>query len=302
MTAAETTDTHSRRREAHRGRRASSWRAAPRMVRRIVLYAVLLGLSFLFALPFLWQFGAAFKTNAEILEPGLNLIPDSLNLENFDKALNSVPFDLWFYNSLFIAVLGTIGATLSSAFCAYGFAVLRARGSSLCFGLALITIFIPFEALLIPEFILFSELGWLNTPMPLILPWCFGGGAFNIFLMRQFFKGLPHDLVDAARLDGASEFRIFWQVMLPLTVPALTVVAVFHFIYLWNDFLRPLVYLQDTNATTLPVGLSRFVSRFSREWSTLMAGSVMALVPIIVLFAVAQRFIVRGINLSGIKR
>jgi len=120
--------------------------------------------------------------------------------------------------------------------------------------------------------------------------------------MRQFFKGLPHELVDAARIDGASEVRIFWQIMLPLTIPALTVVAVFHFIYIWNDFLRPLVYLQDTTSTTLPVGLSSFVSRFRRDWSILMAGSVMALVPIIVLFAVAQRFIVRGINLSGVKR
>ncbi|MCY4036923.1 MAG: carbohydrate ABC transporter permease, partial [bacterium] len=198
---------HSPRPGARHGLRASGWRASPRVARRIALYAVLIGLSFLFALPFLWQFSAAFKTNAEIIQPGLNLIPDSLRLENFNEALNAVPFDLWFYNSLFIAVLGTIGATLSSAFCAYGFAVLRARGSSLCFGLALITIFIPFEALLIPEFILFSRLGWLNSPLPLILPWCFGGGAFNIFLMRQFFKGLPRDLVDAARLDGASEFR-----------------------------------------------------------------------------------------------
>ncbi|MCY4258156.1 MAG: carbohydrate ABC transporter permease [bacterium] len=284
------------------GSRRTKRRGKPRFVRRGFLYLSLIGLSFLFALPFLWQFGASFKTNAEIIQPGLNLIPESFRLDNFRRAFEEVPFDLWFYNSLFIAVLATIGATLSSAFCAYGFAVLRARGSSLWFGLALVTIFIPFEALLIPEFILFSKLGWLNTPWPLIIPWWFGGGAFNIFLMRQFFKGLPHELVDAARIDGASEVRIFWQIMLPLTIPALTVVAVFHFIYIWNDFLRPLVYLQDTTSTTLPVGLSSFVSRFRRDWSILMAGSVMALVPIIVLFAVAQRFIVRGINLSGVKR
>ena len=270
--------------------------------RRVVLYLVLIGLSFLFALPFLWQASASFKTSAQILEPGLNLIPDSFRLDNYLGALDAVPFSSWFYNSLIIAVLGTLGATLSSAFCAYGFAVLRARGSSFCFALALVTIFLPFEAMLIPEYILFSRLGWLNTPLPLIIPWCFGGGAFNIFLMRQFYKGLPRDLIDAARVDGASEFRIFWRIMLPLTVPALTVVAVFHFIFLWNDFLRPLVYLTDVTATTLPVGLSTFLSRFSRQWAILMAGSFMALVPIVVLFAVAQRYIVKGINLTGVRR
>ena len=273
-----------------------------RLTGRIPIYVLLIGLSCLFVLPFLWQASAAFKSNAQILEPGLNLIPDPFRPENFGKALAAAPFDRWFFNTMFIAVLGTIGATLSSAFCAYGFAILRARGSRYWFGLCLVTILIPFEALLIPEYIVWAKLGWVNTPLPLILPWWLGGGAFNIFLMRQFFKGLPRDLVDAARVDGASEFRIFAQIMLPLTVPALTVVAVFHFIFLWNDFLGPLVYLQDTNATTLPVGLSGFLSRFSRQWSVLMAGSLMALIPVVILFAVAQRYIVRGINLAGVKK
>ena len=269
---------------------------------RVAIYALLIGFSCVFALPFLWQASAAFKTNAQILEPGFNLLPDSFQLGNFVKALEAAPFGKWFFNTAFIAVLGTVGATLSSAYCAYGFAILRARESRLWFSLCLLTILIPFEALLIPEYIVWSKLGWVNTPMPLILPWWLGGGAFNIFLLRQFFKGLPRDLVDAARVDGASEFRIFWKIMLPLTIPALTVVAVFHFIFLWNDFLGPLVYLQDTNATTLPVGLNSFLSRFNKQWAMLMAGSLMALIPIILAFILAQRFIVRGINLAGVKR
>lgn len=273
-----------------------------RFLGRVPVYAVLIGLSCMFAIPFLWQVSAAFKTSAQIVEPGLNLIPDPFVVGNFTKALQSAPFGLWFWNTIVIAVLGTLGATLSSAYCAYGFAILRARGSRLWFGMALLTILIPFEALLIPEYIVWAKLGWVNTPLPLILPWWLGGGAFNIFLMRQFFKGLPRELVDAARVDGASEFRIFWQIMLPLTVPALTVVAVFHFIYLWNDFLGPLVYLQDQNATTLTVGLNSFLNRFNKQWTLLMAGSLMALVPIVFLFAIAQRFIVRGINLAGVKR
>jgi multiple sugar transport system permease protein len=273
-----------------------------RRVGRVPVYILLIGLSCLFAIPFLWQVSAAFKTNAQILEPGLNLIPSPFVPGNFTKALESAPFGRWFFNTAFIAVLGTLGATLSSAYCAYGFAILRARGSRYWFGLCLLTILIPFEALLIPEYIVWSKLGWVNTPLPLILPWWLGGGAFNIFLMRQFFKGLPRDLVDAARVDGASEFRIFWQIMLPLTVPALAVVAVFHFIYLWNDFLGPLVYLQDTNQTTLTVGLNGFLNRFNKQWALLMAGSLMALIPMVIVFILAQRWIVRGINLSGVRR
>lgn len=273
-----------------------------RRLGRILLYGALIGLSLLFALPFLWQISAAFKTNAQILEPGLNLIPEPFQPGNFTKALASAPFDRWFLTTALIAVLGTVGATITSAYCAYGFAVLRARGSRLWFGLALLTILIPFEALLIPQYIVWAKLGWVNTPLPLIIPWWFGGGAFNIFLMRQFLKGLPLDLVDAARVDGASEWRIFWRIMLPLTVPALTVVAVFHFIYLWNDFLGPLVYLQDRDSTTLTVGLNGFLNRFNKQWALLMAGSLMALIPMVVVFVFAQRFIVRGINLAGVRR
>lgn len=273
-----------------------------RRLGRIALYGLLIGLSVLFALPFLWQISAAFKTNAQILEPGLNLIPEPFQPANFAKALASAPFDRWFITTALIAVLGTIGATITSAYCAYGFAVLRARGSRLWFGLALLTILIPFEALLIPQYIVWAKLGWVNTPLPLVLPWWFGGGAFNIFLMRQFLKGLPLDLVDAARVDGASELRIFWRIMLPLTVPALTVVAVFHFIYLWNDFLGPLVYLQDRTNTTLTVGLNGFLNRYNKQWALLMAGSLMALIPMVIVFICAQRFIVRGINLAGVRR
>lgn len=269
---------------------------------RILLYGVLIALSLVFVVPFLWQVSAAFKTSGQILTPGFDLIPDPFRPQNFTDVLSKAPFARWFFNTAVIAVLGTLGATLSSAFCAYGFATFKARGSRFWFWMALLSIMLPAVTLLIPEYIAWSKLGWVNTPMPLILPWWLGGGAFNIFLMRQFFKVLPRELVDAARVDGASELRIFWQIMLPLTVPALTVVAVFHFLYLWNDFLGPLVYLQDVNQTTLTVGLNSFLNRFNKQWAVLMAGSLMALIPMVIVFIVAQRFIVRGINLSGVKR
>lgn len=137
----------------------------------------------------------------------------------------------------------TIGATLTSAFCAYGFAVLQARGSRLAFGMVLLTILVPYQVLIIPEYIVWAKLGLINTPLPILLPWFLGGGAFNIFLLRQFMLGLPRDMVDAARVDGANELHIFARIILPMCAPALAIVAVFHFIYMWNDFLRPLLYL-----------------------------------------------------------
>ena len=184
----------------------------------------------------------------------------------------------------------------------YGFAVLRARGSRLAFGMVLLTILVPYQVLIIPEYIVWAKLGLTNTPIPLVLPWFLGGGAFNIFLLRQFMLGLPRDMVDAARVDGANEFQIFRRVILPMCGPALAVVAVFHFIFMWNDFLRPLLYLQDPSATTLPVGLAGFVTRFARQWHLLLAGSAIALAPLVIIFALAQRVIARGISVAGVRK
>ena len=183
-----------------------------------------------------------------------------------------------------------------------GFAVLRARGSRLAFGMVLLTILVPYQVLIIPEYIVWAKLGLTNTPIPLVLPWFLGGGAFNIFLLRQFMLGLPRDMVDAARVDGAGEVQIFRRIILPMCAPALAVVAVFHFIFMWNDFLRPLLYLQDPAATTLPVGLAGFVTRFARQWHLLLAGSAIALAPLVIIFALAQRVIARGISVAGVRK
>jgi multiple sugar transport system permease protein len=269
---------------------------------RLALYGILTLFAAIFILPFVWQLGGSLKTPAELATGSFSLFPAVPQWENYAEVFRRAPIATWFANSVVIAVLGTLGATLTSAFCAYGFAVLRARGSRLAFGMVLLTILVPYQVLIIPEYIVWAKLGLTNTPIPLVLPWFLGGGAFNIFLLRQFMLGLPRDMVDAARVDGASEFQIFRRVILPMCGPALAVVAVFHFIFMWNDFLRPLLYLQDPSATTLPVGLAGFVTRFARQWHLLLAGSAIALAPLVIIFALAQRVIARGISVAGVRK
>ena len=269
---------------------------------RITVYGVLTLLSAIFLLPFAWQVGSSLKTPAELVSGSFNLFPAIAQWENYLEVFRRAPVSIWFMNSLFMSVVGTVAATLTSAFCAYGFAVLHARGSRHVFAMVLLTILVPYQVLIIPEYIVWAKLGLINTPIPILLPWFLGGGAFNIFLLRQFMLSLPRDMVDAARVDGARELQIFARIILPMCAPALAVVAVFHFIFMWNDFLRPLLYLPDPSATTLPVGLAGFITKFARQWHLLLAGSVVALLPLIFIFGAAQGVLARGISIVGVRK
>lgn len=269
---------------------------------RITVYGVLTLLSAIFLLPFVWQVGSSLKTPAELVSGSFNLFPAIAQWENYLEVFRRAPVSTWFMNSLFMSVVGTVAATLTSAFCAYGFAVLHARGSRHVFAMVLLTILVPYQVLIIPEYIVWAKLGLINTPIPILLPWFLGGGAFNIFLLRQFMLSLPRDMVDAARVDGARELQIFARIILPMCAPALAVVAVFHFIFMWNDFLRPLLYLPDPSATTLPVGLAGFITKFARQWHLLLAGSVVALLPLIFIFGAAQGVLARGISIAGVRK
>ncbi len=269
---------------------------------RITVYGVLTLLSAIFLLPFVWQVGSSLKTPAELVSGSFNLFPAIAQWENYLEVFRRAPVSIWFMNSLFMSVVGTVAATLTSAFCAYGFAVLHARGSRHVFAMVLLTILVPYQVLIIPEYIVWAKLGLINTPIPILLPWFLGGGAFNIFLLRQFMLSLPRDMVDAARVDGARELQIFARIILPMCAPALAVVAVFHFIFMWNDFLRPLLYLPDPSATTLPVGLAGFITKFARQWHLLLAGSVVALLPLIFIFGAAQGVLARGISIVGVRK
>ncbi len=270
-----------------------------------VLYLIALLLAVLFLFPFFWTVMSSLKTVQEISKFPPVWIPEVLQWSNYARTLTIVPFALWTYNSFFVVTLSTLGTVLSASLVAYSFARFRYRGRDTIFMITLGTMMLPAQVTLIPQFILFHKLGWINTLYPLWLPAWFGGGAFAIFLLRQFILSLPKDLDEAALIDGASYFRIFWQILLPLCKAVVATIAVISFIGSWNDFVNPLIYLQLPEKFTLAVGLNYFKNQPEMGGEPtqhlLMAASVMVIIPVILLFFATQRYFVQGIVLSGIK-
>ncbi|MBN1385219.1 MAG: carbohydrate ABC transporter permease [Elusimicrobia bacterium] len=220
---------------------------------------------------------------------------------NYAEVFEKVPFFLYAVNTIIVCVLGVFGVVLSSALVAYGFAKIPWKGRDTFFMLTLATMMIPFPVVMIPLYSVFKHLHWIDTLKPLWLPYFFGS-AFNIFLLRQFFMTIPNSLIDAARIDGCSEFEIFWKVILPLSKPVLAVVALFHFMFAWNDFMGPLIYLTNQENYTLSLGLQVFQSQHGgTEWHLLMAASTMVILPVLILFFFTQKTFIQGITLSGLK-
>lgn len=279
-----------------RGRPARYWLAA------VLRHGLLIGVSLLFVVPFYWMLITSLKTQTTVFTTPIQWWPSSLHWENYVTAANypSFPFLRFMWNSFYYASMVTLGTVLSCAAVGYGFARLRFPGRDVLFVITVGTLMIPSIVTLIPTFVLFKNLGWIGGYAPLIVPSFFGSGFF-IFMMRQFFLSLPKELDDAARVDGASEFRIFWQIMLPLVQPALLVMAVFTFTWTWQEFFGPLIYLQDSETFPLSLGLFNFRFRRNREWHLMMAGATLATVPLIVIFFFAQRYFLEGIKLTGIK-
>jgi multiple sugar transport system permease protein len=268
---------------------------------RIVLsHAALIGIGLLFALPFYWLASTALKTDEQLFRIPPVWIPRPAVWENFPRALNYIPFARYTLNTLTICVLNVVGTILSCALVAYSLAKVRWKGRNWIFYSLLATMTLPGQVTMIPTFTIFRWLHWIGTPLPLVVP-SFFGSAFSIFLLRQFFLTIPAELSDAARIDGCSDWGIFWRVVLPLSRPALATVGLFTFISHWNDFLGPLLYLNDERTYTLSMGLQRFVSQHGAEWSLLMAAATVMTVPIIVLFFFAQRTFIQGISTTGIK-
>jgi multiple sugar transport system permease protein len=227
-------------------------------------------------------------------------IPDPAHWENFPKALTYIPFALYTWNTLHICVLSVVGTVFSCSLVAYSLAKIRWKWRSWVFYSLIATMILPGQVTMIPSFAIFKWLGWIGTPLPLIVP-SFFGGAFSIFLLRQFFLTIPQELSDAARIDGCSEWAIYWRILLPLSKPALATVGLFTFIGGWNDFLGPLLYLNDERTYTLSMGLQRFVSQHGAEWAMLMAASTVMTLPIIVIFFLAQRTFIQGVTVTGLK-
>jgi multiple sugar transport system permease protein len=242
----------------------------------------------------------AFKTQGDILRFPPTWWPEPITIDNFTRAFGSLPFGRFYLNSFIIVALNTLGTVLSSALIGYGFARFNVPGSNFLFGIVLATLALPGEVTLIPVFLLFKYLGWLNTILPLVVP-AFFGNAYFIFLFRQFMRGIPRDLMDAAVIDGASQLGIFWYIVTPLSLPVYATVTVFNFLWNWNDFFTPLIYLQKVEQMTVAVGLSYFRGEASTDWGALMAASLVSIIPVLILFVVAQRYLVEGITLTGLK-
>jgi multiple sugar transport system permease protein len=252
--------------------------------------------------PFLWMVATAFKLPADQFTH--TLIPSPATLDNFQNLFSfDLNFPRLFFNSTIISILNVVGQLLTCAMAAFCFAVVKFRGRNLLFTLLLVTLMIPAQVTLIPNFIIFKYLHLVGTSVPLWLP-AFLGGAFGTFLMRQYFLTIPRELVDAARVDGASLWDIFWQVYLPLGKPALSALAIFTFQGAWNDLLHPLVYMPNVPNTTLTVGLAFFQTQLTHggRFTVLMAGALLSILPLIIVFFFAQRQFIEGIALSGIKR
>jgi len=265
------------------------------------IYALILSGALALCVPLLWLLSSSFKDTARIFLFPPQWIPDPWRFENYTQVFEQIPFVRFYWNTILVTVLAVSGQMFSASLVAFGFARLRFPGRDLLFLVLLCTIMIPYHVTLIPTFVPFRILGWLDTYAPLILPYWLGGGAFYIFLLRQFYMRLPLELDDAARIDGASTFGIYWRIILPQALPALGVVAVFTFLNHWNDFFNPLIYLNTTDKYTLALGINLFRSYQTTQWNLLMAASVMVTAPCVLLYAFAQRYFIQGIVFTGLK-
>ncbi len=267
-----------------------------------LLQLTLFASALLFLIPIWWLVISAIKPINQILTSPPLWWPNPPQWDNFAKAFSSPAFPFWrlMYNTLLYCVLSTIGTVISSAVVAYAFARMRFWGRNTLFGITLATLLLPSVVTLIPTYVLFQRLGWVGTYAPLIIPY-FLGSAFNIFLLRQFMLTIPQELSDAAFVDGASDFTILWRIMLPLVRPALLVVAIFNFIYAWNDFLGPLLYLDDASKYPFAIGLYAFRTRSALQWNLITAASLAITLPMIIAFFALQKHFIEGVTMTGVK-
>ncbi len=295
-------------------------------ITKVVVSVLLIIGSLLMLFPILWMLSTSFKLPTDVSRIPPIWIPHPLQLQNYPNAWNvlnpntgkgvyaddtwtflgftiqGVNFTTYLVNTLIITITSCVGTTLSSSLVAFAFARLRFPGRNFLFMLCLATLMVPTQVTMIPTFFLFARgFGWDNTFYPLIIPAWLGGGAYNIFLMRQFFMSIPYEMDEAAKIDGCTDFGVFWRILLPLCKPALVTVAVFSFVYNWNDFLNPLLYLTSDDKQTLTLGLQNFMSLYGSDYHLLMAASLLISIPIALMFLIGQRYFIQGIATTGLK-
>lgn len=269
---------------------------------RVVAQVVVLVGAAIILVPFLWMLRTSLMPLDDLFRLPVQWLPTTIEWSNFAEAWVRGKVGRYALNSFIVAGLATLGTVVTASISAYGFAYLRSRWRSALFAMVLSGLMIPGIVTLVPTYIIFRELGWLNTWMPLIAPSWFGGGAFSVFLLRQFFRTIPRELREAATLDGASEFRIYARVIAPLAMPAHAAVAIFSFLGVWNDLFGPLIYINDDELQLLPVGLAAFPNpQGVTAWNLMMAGALMGMLPCLVLFFLFQRYFIQGIVTSGLR-
>jgi multiple sugar transport system permease protein len=275
-----------------------------KVARPVISHGLLLLASFLMLYPLLWMLAASFRPEAEIFSNN-NLIPSEVSLHGYISGWTGLSrtFDVFFLNSFIVSILCVIGNLAACSLTAFAFARLEFWGRKFWFALMLGTLMLPYQVVLIPQYVLFLKLGWVNSFLPLIVPKYLAVDAFFIFLMVQFFRGIPRELDEAAMMDGCSPWRIYWKIMLPLSVPVLVTAGIFTFIFTWDDFFAPLIYLNDQKIYTATLALRTFVdSTAESNWSGLFAMSVLTVLPIFVIFIFFQRLLIEGIATTGMKR
>ncbi|GAP08477.1 carbohydrate ABC transporter membrane protein 2, CUT1 family [Anaerolinea thermolimosa] len=270
---------------------------------RVFIWIVLVVGAVIMLMPFVWMISSSLKAEQQVFQYPPRLLPDPPMWSNYVEALVYKPFGLYIRNTAFLVGVNMLAVLLASSFCAYGFARITFPGRDFWFVIVLATMMMPYYVLMVPIFIMFTRLGWIDTYLPLTVPTFFGGGAFNIFLMRQFFRTIPQELSDAARIDGCNEFQIYWTIFMPLAKPALVSIAILAFLGTWNDFVGPLLYIKSPDLFTVSIGLAGFRSIMRSRWDLLMAASTAMTIPVIALFFAAQRYFFEsgGITLTGLK-
>jgi multiple sugar transport system permease protein len=265
-----------------------------------IMMALMIVLTFIFVVPLFWLLSCSLKEPGELFTVPIKWIPSHLYWENYTRMFNYFPFFRYLKNTLIIVFFNIVGNTASSAFIAYGFSRLYWKGREKVFVIVLITMILPFQVIMVPLFMIFQKMGWIGTFLPLTLT-CFFGNAFYIFLIRQFFMQLPFELSEAARIDGAGEFRIFGQIIIPLSTPVLATTAIFSFMKAWNDFIGPLIFLSNEKLYTLAIGAQMIRSRLQPNWEILMPLGVVMVLPVLIIFFLLQKYFIQGVAMSGIK-
>ena len=269
-------------------------------VQRTVLYLIMIALSVLFMIPMIWMLSTSLKLQGQVFADPPIWIPQPIIWYNYIEVLQVAPLLRWLGNTCVVTVAATLGTLISSSMVGFGFARLRFPGRGVLFAMLLATMMLPGIVTMIPTFIMFKQLNWLDTYLPLIVPSYFGGGAYNIFLVRQFYLTIPTDFDDAARIDGASNWMIWARIMLPLNAPVLTAIGIFSFVGHWNEFMGPLIYLFTEDKKTLALGLRAFVDPYLASYHLNMAGAMYLTLPMVIIFFFGQRYFLKGVVMTGI--